>query len=150
MKLQLWDTAGQEKFRGLTKMYYRDADAAVVVYDSSYYDSFKNAQDWVKELHDAGLAHIEIFLAGNKCDLEDERRVPLREVMAYAKEIGGHWGEISAKKNLGVEKMFQDIGRRLHEKTADGRLDEVQLEYSARHKGTVRVGRETELIKKKS
>ena len=130
-------------------MYYRDADAAIVVYDTSYYDSFTNAQSWVKELRDSGMPNMEIFIAGNKCDLEDERRVPLREVMAYSKEVEGEWGEISAKSNIGVEAMFKKIAKKLFSKHEGDSLAATQKEYEAVHKGTVRVGRETELIQKK-
>ena len=113
VRLQIWDTAGQEKFKGITKMYYRDAHIAIVVYDSGYYESFKSTKNWVKELRENGNAQMDIVIAGNKCDLDADKKVPLNESLSYAQSIDGKFYEISAKNNIGIDDMFKKISRKL-------------------------------------
>ena len=74
MKLNLWDTAGQEKFDALTKLYFKNAEAAIIVYDVTNEISFEKAQKWVKDLNDeeqSGGLPILKFLVGNKSDMTD-------------------------------------------------------------------------------
>ena len=72
MRLNLWDTAGQEKFRSLTRMYYQDAAAAVIVYDSTFRESFDTAARWIQDLREhCSTEGLVIALAANKCDLYD-------------------------------------------------------------------------------
>ncbi|XP_003388661.1 PREDICTED: ras-related protein Rab-22A-like [Amphimedon queenslandica] len=75
IKFQIWDTAGQERYRSLLPMYYRNAAAAIVVYDITNEGSFTVLQDWIAELHRLGPPNIVLAIAGNKCDLEDKREV---------------------------------------------------------------------------
>ena len=98
IRMQIWDTAGQERFRGITKMYYRDSHAAIVVYDITSSESFEIATKWVQELRD-NVSKIEILLAGNKSDLEEERIVNLEEVEAFASKHEVTFCEVSAKNN---------------------------------------------------
>ena len=70
--LNLWDTAGQEKFKSLTKMYFQDADAAIIMYDVTFRESFESARQWAKDLREAtNVSDLLIAVAGNKCDLAD-------------------------------------------------------------------------------
>ena len=70
IRLNLWDTAGQEKFRSLTRMYYQDAEAAVIVYDITFRESFESAKYWVEDLRqNCNNTDILIAIVGNKCDL---------------------------------------------------------------------------------
>lgn len=75
VKFEIWDTAGQERYHSLAPMYYRGAQAAIVVYDITNQDSFVRAKNWVKELQRQGNPDIVIALAGNKVDLEEERKI---------------------------------------------------------------------------
>ena len=75
VKFEIWDTAGQERYHSLAPMYYRGAQAAIVVYDITNADSFVRAQNWVKELQRQGNPNIVIALAGNKIDLVSKRAV---------------------------------------------------------------------------
>ncbi len=77
VKFEIWDTAGQERYHSLAPMYYRGAQAAIVVYDITNQDSFVRAKNWVKELQRQGNPDIVIALAGNKVDLEEERKISL-------------------------------------------------------------------------
>ena len=74
--LSIWDTAGQERFHALGPIYYRDADGAVLVYDITEADSFQKVKSWVKELRKMLGQDVSLAIAGNKIDLQDQRRVP--------------------------------------------------------------------------
>lgn len=73
IKYQIWDTAGQEKYHSLAPMYYRGADAAVIVYDITSAQSFQTLKNWVRELQQLGPENIVIAVCGNKSDLEEKR-----------------------------------------------------------------------------
>jgi small GTP-binding protein len=79
LKYEIWDTAGQERFRSLGQMYYKGSKAAIVVFDLTLYDTFKKAQQWIKELNENASADIVIALVGNKLDLEENRQVMTEE-----------------------------------------------------------------------
>ncbi|KAI9189583.1 Vacuolar protein sorting-associated protein 21 [Blastocladiella emersonii ATCC 22665] len=118
VKFEIWDTAGQERFHSLAPMYYRNALAAIVVYDVTSAQSFDKAKSWVKELQLQGNSNIVIALAGNKIDLiksegEGVREVSDQEARAYAAETGLLFFETSAKDGTGVEVIFNDIAKKI-------------------------------------
>ncbi len=108
IKLNLWDTAGQEKFRSLTKSYLQNAEAAIVVYDCTFRESFESAKVWVQDLIDnAQNPFILIALASNKCDMMEEQQVSYQEGAEFMKEINAQiFKETSAKENLGIGELF--------------------------------------------
>lgn len=75
VKFEIWDTAGQERYHSLAPMYYRGAQAAIVVYDVTNTDTFARAKNWVKELQRQANPNIVIALAGNKADLASKRAI---------------------------------------------------------------------------
>jgi Ras-related protein Rab-5C len=113
VKFEIWDTAGQERYHSLAPMYYRDAAAAVIVYDITSVPSYQRAQAWAKEIQMQGFHNVVIALAGNKLDLEEHRAVPKEEVEAYAKEEGIEFFETSAKDNINVDDIFRMVAERL-------------------------------------
>ncbi|KAJ9472113.1 Ras-related protein Rab-5A [Diplonema papillatum] len=113
IKFEIWDTAGQERYKSLAPMYYRGAAAAVIVYDITNMDSFIRAKNWVQELQRQGDCSVVIALAGNKCDLADQRVVETAEAQAYADEKNLIFVECSAKTNHNVNNMFLSIAKKL-------------------------------------
>ena len=115
-KFQIWDTAGQEKYRALAPMYYRGAAAAIVVYDITRENSFATLRSWVNELCKHGPPNIVLAIAGNKTDLEELREVQYRDAQSYADEVGAILVETSAKTAANIPALFYEICKRLSAK----------------------------------
>ncbi|CAF0739680.1 unnamed protein product [Brachionus calyciflorus] len=113
VKFEIWDTAGQERYHSLAPMYYRGAQAAIVVYDISNKESFHKAQTWVKELQRQASPNIVIALAGNKLDLANKRAVSYEEAKQYADEHSLLFMETSAKTAANVMDIFTSIAKKL-------------------------------------
>ena len=87
--LDVWDTAGQEKYRALTKFFYKDAKVAILVYDITRYDTFKSIKEfWYEQVKENGQKNIVIGIAGNKCDLYEKEEVNENEAREFAASIG--------------------------------------------------------------
>jgi small GTP-binding protein len=105
--LQIWDTAGQEKYRALAPMYYRSADIAILVYDVTQLPTFQALDQWCAELAEKGPANLEVVIVGNKIDLAEERAVETSAGKAFAAEHGAKWyTEVSAKTGVGIFDLF--------------------------------------------
>jgi small GTP-binding protein len=110
VQLQLWDVAGQEKFRFLAPMYYRTAAAAVLVYDVTSKQSLDGLQDWAARIATTALYNIRIVVVGNKIDLVDERVVPRAAGEERAKKfLAAFYGETSAESGEGINEIFSRI-----------------------------------------
>ncbi|KAK0097428.1 hypothetical protein PV326_001891 [Microctonus aethiopoides] len=106
IKLQVWDTAGQERFRSMAPMYYRNANAALLVFDITQYNTFTAIKSWVIELRRNIEESLVLVLVGNKCDLFNERKVDSEEGRKYATTIGASYHETSALNDEGIEQVF--------------------------------------------
>ncbi|KAI8975004.1 ras-like GTP-binding protein RYL2 [Pilobolus umbonatus] len=112
VRLQLWDTAGQEKFRAMAPMYYRGASAGILVYDITSENSYLEMISWMDELKKNMSDELVLYVVGNKVDLESHRQVPLSRVVDYCKRAGidvTGIQEVSAKTNDGIDNVFYDI-----------------------------------------
>lgn len=112
VNFDIWDTAGQERYKSLASMYYRGAAAAVVVYDITSSDSLERAKYWIRELM-ANSPETIVALVGNKCDLENLRKVYPEEAETYAKEMGLLFSEASAKEGTKVMPILTGLARKL-------------------------------------
>ncbi|NWV94181.1 RAB17 protein, partial [Machaerirhynchus nigripectus] len=124
VKFDIWDTAGQEKYQSVCHLYYRDAHAALVVYDIANKQTFSRAKLWLEELEKKFLPdEIVIALVGNKTDLAAEREVTTEEGEEFARTKGLLFMETSAKSNHQVNDVFmgvvQELLRREKEKASN-------------------------------
>ena len=106
VKLLLYDTAGQEKFRTLIPLYTREANIIFFIYDITNSDSFHNIEKWYNSLENVNKNEAIFFLVGNKIDLNDKRKVPEEEARAYANRYNFIFQEVSALTGDGIEELF--------------------------------------------
>nr|CAB3265373.1 ras-related protein Rab-39B-like [Phallusia mammillata] len=123
VKLQVWDTAGQERFRSITQSYYRNSVGAILVYDVANRDSFEHVSSWAEEarLHVAPRP-ISFVLVGQKCDLENERKVSTEEASAFARMHKMLFVETSAKQGLNVDHSFLLLTELIYRMVKSGEL----------------------------
>lgn len=109
--LQIWDTAGQDSWRSLTKKYWEGADIVIIVFDLTRRETFDNVKTWLKESREIlhNWKELQFALIGNKCDLEDEREISSEEVVAFAENEGLYYTETSAKTGANVNQMFEYV-----------------------------------------
>ena len=105
--MQIWDTAGQERFKNITASYYRGGNGVLVVYDITDRDSFENLNSWLIEIEKNANKNVYKLLIGNKCDLEDKRKVTYQEGKDFATSNGMQFIETSAKADTKVKEAFE-------------------------------------------
>lgn len=108
VKVQLWDTVGQERYRTMTKMFFRGAKGVLLVYDVTNRDSFNTIQDWMESLKKFSLDQEEVILIGNKIDLH-YRDVSKSEGSQLATSLGIKYFETSAKTGENVSQVFEQL-----------------------------------------
>ena len=113
ISLDIWDTAGQEKYKSLTKFFYKDAAVAILVYDITKKDSFENMKGyWYEQLQEFGSKKIILGVAGNKCDMYEKEEVNENEAKEFAEKIGAFFEITSAKNNTGITDLFMNAANR--------------------------------------
>lgn len=120
VKLNIWDTAGQEKFRSVSKAYFRNAVGAVLVYSISSKNSFDELDGWLNDLHSLAAPNAAIVLVGNKCDLEDQRQVGNADAELFAQRHGLEFLETSALDTTNIEETFVKLAGLIHDKVKRG------------------------------
>ena len=117
VKLHIWDTSGQERFRAMTNLYYRDAQVAIITYDITNESSFSSIEFWINELkYKVENDKMLLFLVGNKCDVSsNERKVPTNKGKSFAAENDMFFYETSAKTGEGVKDLFVTIANKVYE-----------------------------------
>ena len=110
-QLDIWDTAGQEKYRSLGKNFYRDAYIVILVYDITRKDSFQGIKEiWYPDLLKYGENDVVLAVVGNKCDkYEEDDIVNEDEARAFANEIKGKFMIVSAKNGINIQNLFDDL-----------------------------------------
>lgn len=117
VKLQIWDSAGQERFRNITTSYYRNCGGIIIVYDITRHDTFTKVTEWIEDVRKI-TSNVPLLLVGNKADLEDKRAVAEQEAKELANRMGLVLLETSAKTALNIEDAFKQISRQLIKEAA--------------------------------
>ncbi|VDO83732.1 unnamed protein product [Haemonchus placei] len=129
ISLQIWDTAGQERFRCMVPMYMRNSAAAIIMYDITNRQSFEDVDKWAEELRKCcGISDPLVVLIGNKCDLNDKRRVSMLEGQEKAFSLDARFYEISAEKPITFALVLEDLCSDL---LSSAKADEISSMISA-------------------
>ena len=113
---QIWDTAGQEKYKSLTKAYYKGALGALVIYDITQKITFENIDKWISDLKISADEKVSIILIGNKSDLEEKREVSKEDGENKAKLNGISFLETSALNGNNIEIAFKTLVKNVYNK----------------------------------
>ena len=122
-RVQIWDTAGEETFRSITRSYYKNSVCAFVVYDVTNKNTFTNVKNWVDDCKKQTPKNVIMLLVGNKIDLEDKREVSFEEGENFAKDNSMLFYETSAKNGDNIENIFYDSAEIIAKKIDDGFYD---------------------------
>ena len=120
VRIQIWDTAGQESYRSITRSYYKSSTCAFIVYDITDRKSFTNISSWLDECKEMCYKDILICLIGNKTDLEDKRTVSKEEGQKFADDNGLLFFETSAKTGTNIEEAFNQCTSEIVTKIENG------------------------------
>ncbi|MCQ2815639.1 MAG: GTP-binding protein [archaeon] len=116
IKLQIWDTCGQELYRSLITNFYRNSSLAIMVYAINSKETFENIDVWLKELRMHSNPDAKVFLIGNKIDLENERKITKDEGENYARNNGLNlFMESSAKTGVNAQRIFIEAAKILYD-----------------------------------
>ena len=122
-RIQIWDTAGQENFRSITKAYYKNTVCAIIVYNIKNRNSFDNISDWIKDCKDQSPKTITMVLVGNNAHEEDKRQVAYDEGKSLAQKYGMQFFEVSAKTGQNIDELFFNVTDEISKKIEDGFYD---------------------------
>lgn len=146
VKVQVWDTAGQDKYRAITSNYYRGAHGALLVYDITRIDTFKRLDVWLKELREFVKNDCVVVLVGNKSDLVDMAEVKTELAVDYAKNLGIAFFETSALNASNIEQAFDAAIKKIH---TQGSIVLPKIEPNVSLVGTGKVLEEKKCTEKK-
>lgn len=127
LKLNLWDTAGQEKYRSLAKIFYKDARIIIFVYSIDNKKSFESIKEyWYNEVKSNSLSNAIFALVGNKNDLYNTSQVDEKEAIEWADSIEGIFQLTSAKSNSGIDLLFTNLGKKFFNPNYDYKKEDEE------------------------
>ena len=120
IKMQIWDTSGEEKFKAIAKNFYRGAHGVVLVYDVCEKNSFLDVKSWIEQIiENTDNDDVVMVLCGNKSDLEKERIISKKEGENLAKKYEIPFFECSAKKNININEIFETMAKNIYSKVGN-------------------------------
>jgi Ras-related protein Rab-2A len=122
VRVQIWDTAGQEAFRSITRSYYKSSTCAFIVYEITNKKTFNNVVSWLNECREMCYKDILICLVGNKTDLESKRVVSKEEGQKFADDNGLLFFETSAQNGENIEELFNKATSDIVNKVESGKI----------------------------
>ena len=144
VKMKIWDTAGQERFKSMSVGVIKMVDGLILVYSIANKETFKNLDTWMNSVKNiADLSSKPVIILGNKCDLNENREVTYEEGENYAKNLGYHFYETSAKTGENVKEAFEDIFEQLY------KIYEEEIEGSKEFKKSETISLNSKHDKKK-
>jgi len=143
IKAQIWDTAGQEKYKAITGAYYKGSKGAFVVYDITRKETFESVDKWINDLKSSGDPKLIIIIIGNKCDLEEKREILKEQGEEKAKSFGCAFLETSALSGDNIDKGFEMMISEIFKKYGNDSNEDDEL-------GSVEKGEDIKLDKKEN
>ena len=135
-KIQIWDTAGQERYRSITSSYYKGSHGCFIVYDITNETSFENVERWYEYVQREAGKNISIILVGNKCDLENERKISKEKGQEKAKNLKCAFFETSALSGVNISQIFEELTNNIYDSTGGNKNDEeFDIEFENDNKG---------------
>ena len=122
-RLQVWDTAGQETFRSMTRIYYKNSSCAFIVYDITEKESFNHVESWINECKKIAPETVLLVLIGNKSDLNESREVSYEEGLKFAEKNKMLFFETSAKNGVNIENIFKKSVENISNNIKEGKYD---------------------------
>ena len=107
IKLQIWDTAGEERYRTITSSYYRGAHAIGIVFDLTKIETFEHVKRWLEDINKYAKENVLKFLIGNKSDLKEKRQITYFDARNYANKMNSIYFEVSAKSSQNINEFFE-------------------------------------------
>ena len=149
LQLDIWDTAGQEKYRSMSKMFYKDAHIVLFIYDITDLKSFKDLKNvWYDELKNKGEKHTVLAVVGNKSDLFLNEEVDEKEARKWADDIGAIFGLVSAKTGDCIKLLFENVVRKYLNPSFVSKINETKA-IKEKQSIKLKVEKEPEKNKKK-
>ena len=122
VRIQIWDTAGEEAYRSITRSYYKSSACVFIVYDISDRKTFDDVDLWLKDCREICFKNVQIYLIGNKSDLKDKRQVTEEEGKNFAEENNLLFFETSAKDGTNIQECFNESATILVDKIESGQI----------------------------
>ena len=123
-KLQIWDTAGQERYRSITSSYFKGSHGCFIVYDITNETSFEDVNKWYEQAQKESSKEISIILVGNKCDLENERKVSKEKGEEKARALNCPFFETSALSKIKIDDIFNEMVNNIFDRTGGAKNEE--------------------------
>ena len=115
IKLQIWDTAGLDRFRAITKNYYKASHGILLIYNVTDIQSFENLNNWTVQIKEECQSWAQIFIVGNNIEDEENRKITKEQGQELADKLGYPYYECSAKEGININEIFQDMVEKIHE-----------------------------------
>ena len=131
VKVQLWDTAGQDKFRAITRNYYKGASGIILLFDVTNIKSFENIKKWINEIKEEISEKVSIILIGNKIDNANERKISKEQGEKLASEIGVKFFETSAKTGEGINECVFYLVKKIFENDPEAKNKGRNLKHKS-------------------
>lgn len=150
IKFDIWDTAGQEKYRSLARIFYKDALVVLLVYDITRKSSFEQIEQfWVGQVRDFAPSKAMMVLVANKSDLYNQEEVTDSEGLEFAQTIGAMFKTTSAHSNIGIDTLFERIGTKFIDPSYDYLAEERKAIEEYNQKKEIKLSAEKDNKKKK-
>lgn len=133
VKMQIWDTAGQDRFRAITKNYYKGAHGIILMFDVTSNLSFNNIKNWLVQINENTSDKIQIVLVGNKIDAPNRRVISKEDGEKLAREYNLKYFETSAKENVNIQETFSYLTKEIYS-LAEKNTNRTTLDHAKKKK----------------